>query len=275
MTLAFGWKPEFECLHDVSRITSSARVSVSAADVPDNVDLANWIQDDQLQLPFCHAHMRTGCEEILQQLVTGDVIQYSRYYAAITDMRQDGDDRYPEGASIKGSMLAAIKTGAALETLMPYLQNERQYSNKIKDVVTANALNHHIKSMTDAIRSYDEMLALLITGRYVIAFGLDWTTDLANLKNVTKCDHTTSGGILGGHAVLSFGWTTVNGSKWPYLHNSHLGWGVRRRVAMCPQWWDRILSRSRFGAFGISDIALDDYTPKPRDLSFSERPIKL
>lgn len=276
MIYSYGWKPEFEDRHDVTAITSDARCSASDAPIPEEYDIPSWVQDDQRARPFCHAHMRTGAEELLAFLATGDLISYSRYFAAITNMRMDGDDRFEEGASIKGSCLSAIKDGACLESLKPYLKDNERYSNRIDPEVVKNAKLHHIKSMTKSIRSYDEMDSLMITGRYVIAFGLDWTQELAAIRGVDVHDAAPGrSGILGGHAVLAFGWTTRKGSRYHKLHNSHDGFGVKRRVAMSPKWWDVTLKNSRFGAFGLSDIALDDFTPVPRPLSFKKKPIQL
>ncbi len=279
--LYFGWKEENESLHDVSALEHSARCMVSASDVPDTVE-CSWMQDDQGPLPFCHSSMSTGAGEILAGMATAEpgkppvFPQYSRYFSAIMNLRQDGDDRYPDGASIRGAMLAAIK-GLALESLMPYLKSSNQYSNRIPESVQANAKLHRIKSITPPIRSYDEMNAIMPSGRYVMAFGLQWTQGLANLRNVRTCPNLTGGQVLGGHAVLSSpSWITQGGDKWYALDNSHNGWGLKRRVFMSPQWWDWMLRRSgQYGAFAASDIALDDFTPKPRDFSFAKPLITL
>lgn len=286
----YGWRPDLEDGQNVASITHPVICTGAADGIPAAYDVPpdQWTQDDQGGWPFCHAHMRTGAEELLAWKLTGKAPSYSRYYAAITDMRQDGDDSKPEGASIKGSMIAATRTGCALESTKAYPalwapsgQNQGRwmnsvYSNTIGSETQASAKLHHIKSLSPAIRSYDQMKAMAISGRYVFAFGLYWTESLSSLQKVSVCtDSRSSGSVLGGHAVLSFGWITKNGDLWFKLQNSHFGWGVDRRVAFSPKWWDSTLRLTQFGMFGISDIALDDYNPQPASLSLAEPSITL
>lgn len=280
MSYAYGWKQENESLHDLTVYRHSVICSVgSDVPVPDVLDLPDWMQDDQLSWPFCHAHMRTGISEILAGLAMNDGTfpKYSRYFAAITDMKMDGNDSRPEGASIGGSLKAAIRWGDAAEELMPYPDPERvRYSNRISDAVFANAAAHKIKSLSPLITSYDQMISMAKSQRYVFGIGIPWTTGLANLQGVSDNDgRATSGGVLGGHALLSFGWKKIKGDLWPFLHNSHNGWGIKRRVAMSPKWWDSILKNNYFGVWGVSDIELTDFTPKPRKYDFKSKGIML
>lgn len=272
MDLDFGWEPELEVQH-FSAVTSleAAAVCQSAGTVPAKFDFT-WVQRGQRRRPFCHAHMSGGMAEVLCLLSTAKQVQFSRYYSAITDMRMDGNDSRPAGASIGGSLRARIKFGDCLDRLKPYLSDNEQYSNKISDVCTDDATHHHIKSLTSQIRSYDQWKALAITGRYVLGFGLDWTEGLAALKGVGQyCNQPLGGQVLGGHAVMSTPrWITVNGDLWFPLDNSHDGWGMQMKCYMPPKFWDRILSGSRFGAWASSDIALDDMAPQPIDFDFSE-----
>lgn len=276
MSYSYGWKPENEHLHDLSDITHSVACSVDPGEkVPDNLDLP-WMQDDQLGWPFCHAHMRSGAEEILAglQMDNGKFPSYSRYFAAITDMREDGDDRSPEGASISGSIRAAIRWGDPNEDLFPYPPYDpRRYSNQIPASVVAAAKAHKLKSVSPRVQSYDQMIGMAKSQRYVFLIGLFWTEGMAALRGVETSQGTSpfSGGVLGGHAVLSFGWKKVGGDLWPILHNSHNGWGVRRRVALSPKFWDRVLQDPTFGVWGASDIELTDFTPVPREYSFKEK----
>lgn len=211
-------------------------------------------------------------EEVLCLLGTKKQMQFSRYYAAITDMRMDGDDSRPTGASISGSLRSAIKDGACLDVLQPYLADTDRYSNSIPALALADSKQHHVKSLTTQIRSYDQWKSLALTGRYVLGFGLDWTEGLASLRGVRQYANQSLGGsVLGGHAVASTPrWITVNGDKWFPLDNSHDGWGVDMKCFMPPKWWDRILSTSRFGAWASSDIAIDDLAPQPIEFDFSE-----
>lgn len=270
--LFFGWEPENEEQHTTAVASYQARAICSAPDViPDTFDFT-WIQRDQRRRPFCHAHMRGGMEEVLCLLGTRKQVQFSRYFDAITDMRMDGNDSRPAGASISGSLRGAIKFGSCLNNLMPYLKDNEGYSNRISTECMADAAHHHIASITTQIRSYDQWKALAITGRYVLGFGLDWTEGLAALSGVRQWNNQPLGGsVLGGHAVMSTPrWITVNGDKWFPLDNSHYQWGRDMKCFMPPKFWDRILGNSRFGAWAASDITLDDISPQPIDFNFDE-----
>lgn len=270
--LFFGWEPEKEHQHQaaVAALAPKAMCAIPSS-VPATFNFI-WQQRSQRRRPFCHAHMRGGMEEVLCYLSTKRQVKFSRYFDAISDMRMDGDDSHPAGASISGSLRAAIKDGSCLDSLKPYLADTDTYSNRISQDAVADAAHHHIASITTQIRSYDQWKALAVTGRYVLGFGLDWTEGLASLRSVGSYDNRGLGGeILGGHAVMSTPrWVTVKGDLWFPLDNSHDGWGKDMKCFMPPKWWDRILSTSRFGAWASSDITLDDMHPQPLDLDFSE-----
>ncbi len=90
------------------------------ANIPVDNPLDWMILQSQSIYPFCHAHMRTVAEEFLYFLVSGGkYVQLSRRFASITDMRQDGNDSSPAGASIPGSVLASRDFGNIPESLMP------------------------------------------------------------------------------------------------------------------------------------------------------------
>lgn len=271
-TYNYGWKEEYEEKHsnDLASICCAQGhvpiASLGEANIPPNMDFEWFTQNDQLGWPFCHAHMRTGMEEILYYLATqGKIQNFSRYYAAITDMRMDGDDSRPEGASIGGSLRSAVKDGAAIETLMPYPPyNPRNYSNKIPANVKEDALSRHIKSLITGIRSYDDVDRLLTSGRGVVGLGFNWTQGWANIRGYDAVKQVPGGRILGGHALFLAGWKTIGNRRCPILHNSHDGWGVKRRAALFPEVVDYLIKTSRYGAFGATTIELGDKDPKPQ-----------
>lgn len=275
--LFFGWEPKQEHQHNSAVASFQAKAVCDVpSSVPDTFDFV-WKQRNQRRRPFCHAHMRGCVEEVLCLLATKQSLQFSRYYAAITDLRMDGDDRHAAGASISGSLRSAIHDGACLDSIKPYIADDAQYSPNISDLAVADATHRHVKSLTSQIRSYDQWKALALTGRYVLGFGLDWTEGLAALRGIRQYAGSSLGGaILGGHAVASTPrWITVKGDKWFPIDNSHDGWGVDMKCFMPPKWWDRILSTSRFGGWASSDIAIDDMAPQPIDFDFSEPDVLL
>lgn len=274
-----GWAPEHEPKH-THRLSDFTPIAMCAAPatIPDIHEL-NWVQDEQGPTLFCHSHMSTGMLECLDLLAQGDggkVRNFSRYFSAIMNMRQDGDDSQMAGASISGSILVATEIGSPLEDLMPWIWYDDQnhpYSNRIPAVALAGAMHHKLKSLIPNIRSYEEMDKWAVTGRAVMGFGMDWTTGMDSLRGVKFCSRTPPGSYRGGHALTSsLSWITRAGERWYALDNSHLGWGdgESRRCYMSPGWWDHELAVSRFGAQIATDIEVDDINPQPRELSFAE-----
>lgn len=263
-----GWRKDEEPKHE--NFVASVSVSVgdlpcaaaSEADIPNDM-IPDWFtQNNQGSWPFCHAHMRTGMEECLAWLETkGTVYQFSRAFAAIMDMRMDGDDRYPEGASIGGSLKSAIRDGAAMEPLLPYFPTGK-YSNKVPETVKADALTRRIHSLIPNIRSYSALDKILTSGRGAVGFGMDWTTGWAAFRGVDQVAKMPGGRVLGGHALFFFGWKKIAGERWPFLHNSHAGWGVHMRTAVAPRVIDYILQNSRYGAYGATNIVMNDPSDK-------------
>lgn len=276
---ALGWRHDIEDRVDLEGlILAEGRVPCSTpaeSTIPDNLDLEWFIQAVQGVWPFCHAFMRVGIFRILYWLATkGKVIDISEYYAAITDMKEDGDDSRPSGASIGGSLKASINFGEVLETLMPFpplypsgnVSNydawcQQHYSNKISEAVKEDAKLRGIKSIVPGIRSYNDLDRALVSGRTVVGLGMDWTSGWDAVKGVDKVIHLPSGRYRGGHALMVFGWKKIEGRRWPILHNSHESWGVRRRAAVSPETWNDILQRSRYGAYAVTNIALDEPEP--------------
>ena len=265
--LAFGWDPDKEQLHDLTPLLasiSSLDTLTASSEIPDDFDPDWFTQDLQGMWPFCHAHMRTGMEEWLYYLQVHNYVQMSRRFAAITNLRMDGNDKSPTGASIGGSIRAAVKNGNGPEQQLPYFGPKGQdpYSNRIPASFQATSF---IKSVVAGIDSYKALDGALITGRAVVGFGMDWYSSFSNIGEIASFDgNPFLGSYLGGHAIFAGGWRTINGDRWPLLHNSHPRFGERRRVALSPKTWDRILKANRFGVFAATDIETNDETPASR-----------
>lgn len=266
----FGWNPDLEEQHAeaMSACTLELPCAASGTPIPKDMDYDWFLQDLQFMWPFCHAHMRTGMEEILAFLRLHKVFQYSRRLASVLDMRMDGNDRAPAGASIGGSIRAGMKWGTCLESLYPYFPNidpsqfSRTYSNQIPADVMASAGHIHIASVSPAIRSFADLDSWNTSGKAAIGLGIDWTTGWDALQGIEVLDHVPGGTVRGGHALLIAGWKTVGGQRYPYLHNSQTDrWGKRRRIAIAPKVWDAILPRTRFGAYAATSIDMDDPAP--------------
>ena len=280
-SLYLGWSPDLESQHssDIAALSladgSLPCSSLAPSDTPLNLDPSWFIQKNQGCWPFCHAHMRNGIVRLLYWLTTkGKQEEFSRYYAAITDLRMDGNDSEPAGASIGGSLKASIKYGEALEAEMPYpplwpnppvngpdatdAWCRRNYTNKLPESATQDSMSRHIQSIVPNIRTYKDLDAALTSGRTAVGFGMNWTTGWAGVRSVDTVKYFPSGRVLGGHALLFFGWRTILGRRYPIMHNSHDGWGINRRAAIAPEVCDQILSQSQFGAFAVTNIAIEE-----------------
>ena len=230
------------------------------SDIPKDMPVDWFTQQSQGSWPFCHSHMRTACAEFLYWLATkGKVVQYSRAFGAITNLRMDGNDSRPAGASISGSMRAANKYGEALEDLFPYFKNGI-YTNQIPASVSDNASKHRIEKVVPSCRSYDQMDAALTTGLFALALGFTWTTGWDAVRGQQFLDGIPGGRVRGGHALAGFGWLTRAGERWYCLHNSHDGWGTNMRCYLSPKTWDNLLRNSPYGANLVSDIKITDET---------------
>lgn len=266
--IALGWDPDKEDQHlpqmsSICAAIPSLSVMTAASEIPDNFDPDWFLQDLQAMWPFCHAHMRTGMEEALYFFAMKNYVQFSRRFAAITDMRMDGNDSQPAGASIGGSLRSAIKDGNGPESQLPYFKDGERYSNVIPSSFQRTS---HIKSVVPGIQSYEDLDAAQTTGRAVVGFGMDWYSGFSNIGDAGTFDgNPFFGSYMGGHALFFLGWRKVGGDRWPLLHNSHPRWGgARRRVALSPRTCNLILKNNRFGVYAATDIETTDKAPVSR-----------
>lgn len=261
-----GWDPDKEAMHTeaLAAMSVPALICEAPSSVPDTLDIPGYRQDMQGSWPFCHAHMRTMCSEVLTWMATrGEWRQYSRKFAAITDMRQDGNDSRATGASIGGSMRAAAQYGECLETDFPYYKAGERYSNVIPAEILARAAKSRIRTLVPGIRSFDEFDRAMITGNVVCGFGIDWTSGWAGLRGTEYLTNMPGGSRLGGHALVFFGWRTRGGERYYGMYNSHPGWGVDTRLFVAPAVIDRICRTTQYGLQLASDMNLAEPV-KPR-----------
>lgn len=261
-----GWDPDKEELHTeaLAQFSAPALVCEAPATIPETLDFPGYTQDMQGPWPFCHAHMRTMCGEVLTWLATkGERRQYSRKFAAITNMRQDGNDSRPAGASIGGSMRAAVNYGECLESDFPYYTANERYSNVIPQTVLAQAAKTRIKTLVQNVRSFDDFDRAMVTGNVVCAFGIDWTSGWAGLRGVEYLEKMPRGNFQGGHALVFFGWRTRGGQRYHAMYNSHPGWGIGTKLFVAPSIIDQICRTTRYGLLLASDMDLGEPV-KPR-----------
>jgi len=294
-----GWLPDLEKMHDEAMLAMTLADGAlpcstpPAFAIPATLDPDWFIQAVQGVWPFCHAFMRCGIFRVLYWLTTkGQQIDVSEYYAAITDMMMDGDASQASGASIAGSLRASIKYGEAGEKTLPYPNSNvpsnmsidafyrKNYSSKLPTVAVEDAKQRHIKSIVPNIRTYKDLDNALVSGRTAVGFGMDWYTGWDQLKDIDTLNYVPSGRFRGGHALMFFGWRTINGVRYPLMHNSHEGWGKRRRIAIHPNVVQTILQNSKYGALAVTniDVAEKEVKAQPWDwlndiANFKAKPI--
>jgi hypothetical protein len=129
-----------------------------------------------------------------------------------------------QGATIDGSVRAALQTGFALEETFPY---PAQYQTSSPPAATAEGRLHLIRSHS-VLRSYDEVFAWLSSGVGVVLIGVPWLSGMTRVGAKMDRDDLR-GSNLGGHAMVLHGYggpgpePVVDGDGRPYvvLENSH------------------------------------------------------
>lgn len=254
------------------------------SDVPVDNPLDWMVRQSQSLYPFCHASARTTSEEILYFVATGGkVIQLSRRFATITNLRQDGNDKRAAGASIPGSVMASKGFGNVPEELCQYFRLPKpgeirsssdanrfvnaNYSNKIDSDILKKATEIRIQNFV-RLKSYDDMDSKLITGNFAVIFGIPWHTGWTKIRGTEFVNKVQGGSPLGGHALACGGWKTRAGERWHKIHNSHDGWGVEMAAYLSPAQWDHMIRTSQYGFYAVSDMAVPD---QPRGWQWLEQ----
>lgn len=265
-----GWDESLEQQHaaDLAKLHAPLAVSAPAAgDIPDALDTSWFREEDQGAFNSCCGNANAGLGEYLHWIGTsGDVQQFSRRWMYVRTKHRDGTPGVDNGASISGGMLVAAEEGYALESLVPYWKPGERYSPVIPNAVVAqrDAATRKLRSVVD-LRSYDELDRWLTSGAGGVLIGIDWTTGQSDFRSPFM-EFEPGGRSVGGHALWLGGWVTRGGERWPYMHNSHRGWGIRCRAAINPKIVDKWCRTSRFGVKGGSDMTV----PETRTIDFSK-----
>jgi hypothetical protein len=264
-----GWNEADEAQHSAALAKLHAPLSVSAPPataIPDTLDTSWFREEDQGAFNSCCGNANAGMGEYLHWIGTGgQVLQFSRRWMYIETKRLDGSLAADNGATISGGMLAANRVGYALEDLVPYWKPGERYSPDIPGEAKArlDAATRKLRSVVD-LRSYDDLDRWLTSGAGGVLLGIDWTTGQQDFR-APLMDAEPGGRVVGGHALWIGGWVTRGGERWPYLHNSHRGWGIRSRTAVNPRIIDKWCRTSRFGVKGGSDLTV----PVARTVNFA------
>jgi hypothetical protein len=269
MTISLGWNEELEAMHaeQLAKLRVPLKVSTPvSADIPDELDTSWFKPEDQGPFNSCCGNANAGLGEYLWFLQTkGEVLQFSRRWMYVQTKKRDKSVNVDDGASISGGMLVAAEDGYALEQLVPYWRSGERYSPVIPNELEArrDASERRLRSVTD-IKTYDDMDRWLTSGAGGVLIGIDWVEGQLQFKSAFM-DREPGGRSVGGHALWLGGWTTRGGERWPFMHNSHRGWGVNQRTAVNPKIIDKWCRNNRFGVKGGSDMTI----PQTRTVDFS------
>jgi hypothetical protein len=266
MTPALGWRGKAaEDLRWLNQTQSSLadlpRLGGAGENIPESID-HEWLElPEQHSMGSCRGHSGAVGATVCNWIDTGgEVLPLSRMYVYLTSQQADGlvGD---VGATIAGGIKAMSERGVPREETFPY---PGQYSTHIPPAADAEAREHRILKHAP-MRSYDDCFRWLATGVGVLDFGILWTQELAdNTSGVLDRDR---GRVLGGHAVLSFGYSRRvdrQDRKYLWFGNWHgPQWGKNGRAEVAPALIDKWCRSPDCEVRGVSD--LEEYSVRPVD----------
>lgn len=208
----------------------------------------------------CTGGSRANGGEVLNFIASGGgLLSLSMMYCYLQNQIESGLIGRDQGATIDGSVRAAMRTGFALEETFPY-PNPVRYSSEIPPAATAEGKLHLIARHM-VMRSYDDCFAWISSGVGVILIGVPWLQGMTRVGRTMELGDL-SGSMLGGHAMVLHGYggegqqPMVDRDGRPYLdlENTHgAQWGDGGFCLVAPRVIDKQISD---GAtfIGISDM---------------------
>jgi len=228
---------------------------------PHSISHRSWrTAKNQGRVGSCTGFSRSSGEEILNYIATrGQRLEFSGMYAYLQNQKACGLYGQDVGATIDGSVRAAMETGICREETFPY---PGRYVTGIPDAAIEEGKKHLIRSHS-VMRSYDDVFAWLASGVGVVLIGIPWTNGLANAgATVEKRQAQGRGG--GGHALVLEGYDgdkrDSQGRAYIDMENSHgPGYGERGFTLVSPETIDYLIGDGN-AFIGISD--LESYGPR-------------
>ncbi len=269
MPYALGWRYDIEdraWLEANQTMFDTARFRAVRA--PAEIDpRPHLVIYDQGQLGSCSGHSRATCEEVLNFIKTGgDKVRLSRMYAYLTNQQECGCFGSDNGATISGSVQAAMKEGICREDLFPYTG---EYTTDIPAEAASEGRQHLVRSHA-VLRGYQDALAYLQTGTGVIQIGVPVGRHFQNCTGVLGLRDAESDAHRpeGGHALALVGYTAAGNL---ILVNSWgTDWGDNGTCEVQPEvidFWGSRIGRGDCELVGISDLA--EYPDEGRGADWS------
>lgn len=217
-THAYGWLRDIPDQRDFIYAPSTAAVPVSA-------DLRSGLPPvyDQGQLGSCTANAIAAHLDFDRHKQGEAFITPSRLFIYYNERKDQGTTKSDAGSTIRESVKAVVKYGACQESLWPYIVSKFA-SKPTKPDYTA-ALKYEGLTYQSIARDANTMQACLASGLpFVIGFTVYESFESAAVaKNGIVPLPAASESVLGGHAVLVCGYTTINGQSYWIVRNS---WGA-------------------------------------------------
>lgn len=200
----------------------------------------------------CVGHGGSTAMECLEFLANGEFRQFSRMFSYLTSQHASGI-RGDNGAIISACVETKRSKGCCFEDDFHY---PTRYQTTIPRTAFDLAAKHKIDGHQE-LKSYDEILEWIGTGKGPVIVGMSWFDNLANSKGVVEKSHL-SGRNAGGHCVLFAGYTQErNGKPMIDMINSHgKSWGEDGWAAWTPEAVEALCQaeRNQNSIIGITDI---------------------
>jgi C1A family cysteine protease len=222
---------------------------------------------DQKELGACSGFSRATLSEVLNSIKTkGDgTAILSPMFAYLTNQEECGCFGSDDGATIAGSVQAAMKAGICREETFPYTG---VYTTNIPSSAFDEGGQHLVKSHA-VLNGYNDCFHYLATGTGVIQIGIPVTEGFENCTGALN-QAAMNGNDLGGHALAIVGYTPrkdSQGRNYLILVNSWgTGWGENGTAEVEPALFDQWSRDGYSELIGISDLqAYEDSTDDRTD----------
>lgn len=251
--------------HDAAMAAMSKPMcAASDAEIPESVDYGDIISiNDQGPRNSCCGNAVDKALEIDHYIETKQVINLSARFSYLAARTIDGTNDGPDqGAMIEGGARGAHELGCVLEDQFPYWRDDEKFDPTLPSEIKLIAAKGRCESICP-FQSDDEMVRFIGTGQGAGIFGIWWNEALANYDGAQPIHRSMGGGsVLGGHALSTGEYVTINGEIYFIVRNSHgLRYGNRGRIIVHRRVLWNAIKAAPWGAWGIT--SKKSFTKRP------------